>query len=138
MKLYCNHWTELIILQIDILVVPLILPPLSMLKLIREHLIRGRSAVFINTKQRSDQVVEPRILKLSLDGTPASSPSEDIHLSPKVVLPVVGNVGQHSPETPHISRGRDVTTFPENLRCQVADSPTHRVCVLVHSRGRLT
>ena len=108
-----------------------------MLLSILKNLISGRSLVFVNMKQRLDQVMELRMLELSLDGTPDSSPSEDIHFGPEEMLPVVGNVGEDSPKTPHVSRGCDVTTFSENLGSQVADSSAIRGGVVVHGRGGL-
>ena len=52
--------------------------------------------------------MELRMFEDSLGGTPASCPPEDIHFGPEEVLPVVSNVGEHSPETPHVGRGGDV------------------------------
>ena len=49
-----------------------------------------------------------RIFELSPHGTPVSLPSEDITLRPEEMLPVIGDVGEDSPEAPHISRGGDV------------------------------
>ena len=43
----------------------------------------------------------------------------------------------YSPETPHVGRGGDVTTFSENLRGQVTHSAV-RIGVVVHGRGGLT
>ena len=42
--------------------------------------------------------MELRMFEDSLGGTPASCPPEDIHFGPEEVLPVVSNVGEHSPE----------------------------------------
>ena len=66
-----------------------------------------------------------RIFELSPHGTMVSSPLEDITFSPEEMIPVVSDVGEDSPEAPHISRGGDVIVIsPQNLRSQVADSTT--------------
>ena len=43
--------------------------------------------------------MELQMFEDSLGGTPASCPPEDIHFGPEEVLPVVSNVGEHSPDT---------------------------------------
>ena len=66
--------------------------------------------------------------------------SLDISLlhSPEEMLSVVGDVGEDSPQTPHVSRGADVRIISsEDLGSQVADSPTTRGRVIVHVRGGL-
>ena len=110
----------------------MVMLPLGMVISVFEKLQGGRSLVFVNTEERQDQGVELGIPELPLHGTLLSLPLEDVLLGPEEMLPVVGHVGEDSPETPHVSRGRNVITFSENLRGQVADCPTVRVGVVVH------
>ena len=69
--------------------------------------------------------MELRIFEFSPYGTAVSYPAGDFHRRPEEMLPVVSDVGEDSPEAPHISRGGDVIVIsPQNLRSQVADSTT--------------
>ena len=79
-----------------------------------------------------------RIFELPGHGTPFSSPVEHVLLSPEEMLPVVGDVGEDSSQTPHISRGADVRVIsPQNLRGKIADSPTNLGGSVIHGAGSL-
>ena len=84
--------------------------------------------MFVKIEQGQNQLVKLRIFELSLHRTPVSSPVYT-SLFLEEMLPVVGNVGEHRPQTPHVGRGCDVTTFSENLGGQEADSANIRVSV---------
>ena len=108
-----------------------------MLELILENLLSSWSAVFVNTEQREDEVMKG-ILELPPHGSPAVSPVEHVPLSPEEMLPVVGDVGEDSPQTPHISRGGDVEIISsQNLRGQIADSAAKLRGDVVHGGGGL-
>ena len=108
-----------------------------MLKLILENLFSSWSVVFVNTEQREDKIMK-RIFELPGHGTPFSSPVEHVLLSPEEMLPVVGDVGEDSSQTPHVSRGGDVRIISaEDLGSHVADSSNLRGGVIVHGRGGL-
>ena len=75
-----------------------------------------------------------RIFECSLYGTLVATPAEDIPLSSEEMLPVISNEGDDSAETPHISRGGDVTIISsQNLRSQVTDCPVYLRGTVVHS-----
>ena len=65
------------------------------------------SVVFVDTEERHDKIMK-RIFELSPHGTLASSPALHVPLRPEEMLPVVSDVGEDSPQAPHISRGGDV------------------------------
>ena len=95
------------------------------------------SSVLVNTEQRQDKIVK-RIFALSLYRTPHSFPSENIPLRSEEMLPVVGDVGEDSSETPHVSRGGDVSVVSsQNLGSQVADCTTELGGAVVHRGGGL-
>ena len=77
----------------------LLLPP-GMVTTVFENLLGGRSLVLVNTEERQDQGVE---LELSLHGTLLSLPLQHVPRVPEEMLPVVGNVGEDSSQTPHVS-----------------------------------
>ena len=105
---------------------------------ILKNSLSAGSLVFVDTEKREDEIMELRVLELSLHGTPQSSPPEHVPLSPEEVLPVVNNVGEDSSETPHVSGGRDVGIISsEHLGRQIADGTTARVGVVVHGGGSL-
>ena len=110
-----------------------------MIVLILKNLAGGGSGILVSTEQLQDKIVELRVLELSPHGTLDSSPVEDVPLVPEEVLPVVGDVGEDSPEAPHVGRGGDVRVLPlEDLRGEVADGAPVRVGVVVHGGGSLT
>ena len=112
--------------------------PLGMVTIVFEKLLGGRSLVFVNTEERQDQGVELGILELPHDRTHLPSPIEHLQHVPEEMLPVVGDVGEDSSKTPHVSRGCDVGIIStEDLRSQVADSSNSRGGMVVHGRGGL-
>ena len=88
--------------------------------------------MLVHTEQGEDQLVELLVLELSPHGAPQRSPPEHVRLGPEEMLPVVGNVGDDSSQAPHVSRGGDVRISSEDLRGEIADSPTVRVGVVIH------
>ena len=104
---------------------------------ILKNSLSAGSLVFVDTEKREDEIMELRVLELSLHGTPQSSPPEHVPLSPEEVLPVVGDVGEDSPKTPHVSGGGDVGIIsPKDLGRQIAD--VHVVVLaVVHGGGGL-
>ena len=80
-----------------------LLLPLWMVIVVFEKILGGRSLVLVNTEERPDQGVELRVLELPLHGTLLSLPPEHVLLGPEEMLPVVGDVGDDSSQTPHIS-----------------------------------
>ena len=115
-----------------------LLLPLWMVIVVFEKILGGRSLVLVNTEERPDQGVELRVLELPLHGTLLSLPPEHVLLGPEEMLPVVGDVGEDSSQTPHVSRGGDVRIISENLGSQVADSSSSCGGVVVHGGGSLT
>ena len=108
-----------------------------MVKLILENMFSSWSALFVNTEQRQDEIVE-RMYELSPHGTMFSSPVEHVPLSPEEMIPVVSDVGEESSQAPHISRGGDVRVISsQNLRSQVAGCPTNMSSTVVHGGGGL-
>ena len=87
-----------------------LIPTLSLcvLLLILENLSSSWSLVFVHNEERQDEVMKLRMFELSPHGTPDSSPALHVPLRPEEMLPVVSDVGEDSPQTPHISRGGDV------------------------------
>ena len=80
--------------------------------------------------------MELRIFEFSLYGTAVSYPAGDFHRRPEEMLPVVSDVGEDSPEAPHISRGGDVRVISlQNLRSQVTDSAAYLRGAVVHGGG---
>ena len=105
---------------------------------ILEKIISGGSEVLLNTEEFEDDIMELGVLEIPPHGTLDSSPGKDVPLGPEEMLPVIGNVGEDSAQTPHVSRGLDVRVVSsENLRGQVADGASVWVCVVVHCRGGL-
>ena len=118
---------------------PVVMLPLGIFISVFEKLQGGRSLVFVNTEEREDQGVKLGILELPLHGTPRSLPLEHVPLGPEEMLPVVSDVGEDRPQTPHVGRGVDVRIISsEDLRSQVADSSTTWSGVVVHGRGGCT
>ena len=116
----------------------MLMEPLGMVLSVLEKLLGGRSLVFVNTEEREDLGVKLGILELPLHGTPLSLPLEHVPLGPEEMLPVVSDVGEDSPQTPHVCRGVDVRIISENLRSHVADTSTSWSGVVVHGGGGRT
>ena len=77
--------------------------PLGMVIAVFEKLLGGRSLVLVNTEEREDQGVKLGILELPLHGTLLSLPTERLLLGPEEMLPSVGDEGEDSSQTPHVS-----------------------------------
>ena len=108
-----------------------------MVQAILKNLLSAGSLVFVDTEQRQNQIMKLGMFEMSPHWTPRSSPLEHLRLGPEEVLPVVGDVGEESSETPHISRGGDVRISSEDLRGEIADGAAVRVGVVVHGGGCL-
>ena len=105
---------------------------------ILKNSLSAGSLVFVDTEKREDEIMKLRVLELSLHGTPQSSPPEHVPLSPEEVLPVVGDVGEDSPETPHVSGGGDVGIISsKDLGRQIADGSPNLGGAVVHGGGGL-
>ena len=81
--------------------------PLGIVNVVFDKLLGGRSPVLVKTEERQDQRVELGVLELSHHWTNLPSPIEHVQLVPEEMLPVVGDVGEDSSQTPHVSRGGD-------------------------------
>ena len=104
-----------------------------MIFLIPKNLTGGGSGVHDSTEQFEDENVKFRVLERPLRGTLDSSPVEDVPLVPEEMLPVVGDVGEESPEAPHVARGGEVSVvWPEDLRGEVATGAPPSLGVVVH------
>ena len=113
-------------------------PPLGMVTTVFANLLGSWSLVLVYREERQNQGVELGILELPLHGTLPSLPVEHVLLGPEEMLPTVGDEGEDSSQTPHVSRGGNVRIISsEDLGSQVADSSSIRGGVVVHSRGRL-
>ena len=68
-----------------------------------ENLVSGGSLVLVGIEERLDQGVELGMFELPLHGTPRKNlPLEHVHSGPEEMLPVVGDVGEDSTQTPHV------------------------------------
>ena len=112
------------------------LQPLGMVTAVFENLLGGRSLVFVLTEERQNQGVELGVLELPPHGTLPPIPLEHVQLGPEEMLPVVSGVGDDSSQTPHVSRGGDMTiSSSENLRSEVTDRSVDLRGAVVHRTG---